>query len=76
MIAVKNLQNLCEILMQEKLIQAVAKHYTDMLSDKKAIKILESIIKTSEKNHQEILSYLESDIGKRPLEKSAGLLNK
>ena len=76
MIAVKNLQNLSEILMQEELLQAIALHYTDMVSDKKASKLLEEIIKTSKKNHQEILDYMQSDLGKAPLPKSAGVLNK
>ncbi|MDR0462550.1 MAG: hypothetical protein LBG88_04480 [Christensenellaceae bacterium] len=76
MIAVKNLQNLSEILMQEELIQAVALHYTDMVSDKKASKLLENIIKTSKQNHAEICEYLKSDIGKTPLPKSAGVLNR
>ena len=76
MIAVKNLQSLNEILLQEELLQAVAKHYTDMVSDKKVSKLLEEIIKTSKKNHAEILEYLESDLGKTPLPKSAGLVNK
>jgi len=76
MIAVKNLQNLSEILNQEKLLQGVALHYTDMVSDNKATAILKDIIKTSEKNHQEILDYLRSDVGKTPLPKSAGVLNK
>ncbi|MCL2851310.1 MAG: hypothetical protein FWE01_03025 [Firmicutes bacterium] len=76
MIAVKNLQNLSEILNQEKLLQGVALHYTDMVSDKKATALLHDIIKTSEKNHKEILEYLEGDVGKNPLPKSAGLVNK
>ena len=76
MIAVKNLQNLNEILLQEELLQAIAGHYTDMVSDKKVTKMLEGIIKTSKQNHADILNYLESDLGKKPLPKSAGVLNK
>ena len=76
MIAVKNLQNLNEILLQEELLQGIALHYTDMVSDKKASKLLEEIIKTSQKNHQEILDYMQSDLGKTPLPKSDGLVNK
>ena len=75
MIAVKNLQNLNEILLQEELLQAIAGHYTDMVSDKKITAMFKDIIKTSEKNHAEILEYLKSDLGKRPLPKSAGVLN-
>lgn len=60
MIAVKNLQYLHELLTQEEVLQAVARHYTDMVSDKKATAILMDIIKTSEKNHEEMLKYLES----------------
>ncbi|MCL2228239.1 MAG: hypothetical protein FWC00_00240 [Firmicutes bacterium] len=74
MIAVKNLQNLNEILLQEELLQAVATHYLDMVSDKNATKLLEEIIKTSKKNHAEVISYLEHDLGKKPL--SGGLVNK
>ena len=76
MIAVKNLQNLSEILLQEELLQAIAYHYTDMLSDKKASKLLEEIIKTSKQNQEEIMNYLQSDLGKKPLPKSAGLMNR
>jgi len=76
MIAVKNLQNLNEILLQEKLLQGVAMHYTDMVSDKKATALLKEIIKTSKQNCEEILEYLKSDVGKTPLPKSAGVLNK
>ena len=75
MIAVKNLQNLNEILLQEELLQAVALHYTDMVSDKKLTKLLEEIIKNSRKNHEDIFNYLQSDLGKKPLPKSAGLVN-
>jgi len=73
MIAIKNLQNLNEILLQEELLQAIAGHYTDMVTDKKITKMLESIISTSKKNHVEILAYLESDLGKKPLPKSGGV---
>ena len=76
MIAVKNLQNLNEILLQEELLQAIATHYTDMVSDKKATALLKDIIKTSQQNHQEILDYMKSDVGKTPLPKCAGLVNK
>ena len=75
MIAVKNLQNLNEIVLQEKLLQAIAGHYTDMVSDKKATTLLKNIIATSQKNHKEILDYMQSDLGKSPLPKSAGVLN-
>jgi len=60
MIAVKNLQYLNELLTQEEVLQAVARHYSDMVSDKKAQALLKDIIKTSEKNHEEMLKYLES----------------
>jgi hypothetical protein len=76
MIAVKNLQNLNEILLQEELLQAVAGHYTDMVSDKKITAMLKTIIETSRKNHKEILDYLKHDLGKKPLKPSAGVLNK
>ena len=63
MIAVKNLQNLNELLVQEELLQAIALHYTDMVSDKKITTMLQDIIKTSKKNHEEYLAYLKSHIG-------------
>ena len=63
MMAIKNLQNLNEILVQEELLQAVATHYTDMVSDKKITSLLKEIVKTSKKNHEEIIKYLESHIG-------------
>ena len=75
MIAVKNLQNLNEILLQEELLQAIAEHYTDMVSDKKITSMLKDIIKDSKKNHTEILEYLKSDLGKSPLPRSAGFVN-
>lgn len=76
MIAIKNLQNLNEILLQEELLQAIAGHYTDMVTDKKVTAMLKDIIKTSQKNHEEILVYLKGDVGKSPLPKSAGVVNK
>jgi hypothetical protein len=76
MIAVKNLQNLNEILLQEELLQAIAGHYVDMVSDKKASNLLKDCINTSKKNHCDILDYLKGDVGKTPLSKSAGVLNK
>jgi uncharacterized membrane protein YheB (UPF0754 family) len=75
MIAVKNMQNLSEILLQEELLQAVAGHYLDMVSDKQVTKLLEKIIKDSKCNHKEILTYMGGDLGKKPLPKSAGVLN-
>ena len=62
MIAVKNLQYLNELLTQEEVLQAVAKHYTDMVSDKKASALLKDIIKTSEENHKEMLKYVEGHV--------------
>ena len=63
MIAVKNLQNLNELLIQEELLQAIALHYTDMVSDKKITTLLNTMIKTSKKNHEEILEYMKSHVG-------------
>ena len=74
MIAIKNLQNLNEILLQEELLQAIAGHYLDMVSDKKATALLNDVIKTSKKNHCELLSYMEGDLGKKPL--AGGVMNK
>ncbi|MCL2771508.1 MAG: hypothetical protein FWD89_04320 [Firmicutes bacterium] len=67
MIAIKNLQHMSEILLQEELLQAVALHYSDMFSDKKAQKMMKEIIKVSESNHNTILTYLKGDVGKKPL---------
>ena len=63
MIAIKNLQNLNELLLQEELLQAIATHYTDMVSDKKVTAMLKDIIQTSKKNHTELMKYLESHLG-------------
>jgi len=59
MIAIKNLQYLHELMTQEEVLQAVARHYSDMLSDKNARQLMLDIIGTSEKNHQEMLKYVE-----------------
>ena len=67
MIAIKNLQNLNELLLQEELLQAIALHYTDMVGDEKITKLLNDIVKTSKKNHDELFAYLKSHIGKKPL---------
>lgn len=59
MIAIKNLQYLHELLVQEEMLRAVAGLYLSMSSEK--IKpMLESIIKTSEKNSAELLAYVKS----------------
>jgi len=63
MIAIKNLQNINELLLQEELLQAIATHYSDMVSDKKITAMLKDIIQTSKKNHQEIFKYLEGHLG-------------
>ena len=60
MIAIKNLQYLHELMTQEEVLQAVARHYTDMVADKKVTQMLEDIINTSEQNHLEMMKYLES----------------
>ena len=67
MIAIKNLQNLNELLIQEELLQAIAGHYTDMVSDKKITTLLKDIIETSKKNHSELITYLKSHKGAKPL---------
>ncbi|MCL2570161.1 MAG: hypothetical protein FWE16_03055 [Firmicutes bacterium] len=63
MIAIKNLQNLSELLVQEELLQAIATHYTDMVKDKEITALLKDIIKTSQKNHADVLEYLKSHVG-------------
>lgn len=60
MIALKNLQYLSELLKQEELIRAVAAHYKNMVSDTKIVILLDDIIKTSQKNYDEMLSYIKS----------------
>ena len=75
MIAVKNLQNLNEILVQEELLQALLAHYIDTTTDKKIATMFQNFAKVSQKNHCEILDYLKSDLGKAPLPKSAGIVN-
>jgi len=76
MIAVKNLQHLNEILLQERLLQAVANHYMPLVSDKKIVKLLEEIVKVSQDNHKDLLDYMKGDLGKKPLKPNAGVLNK
>jgi hypothetical protein len=63
MIAVKHLQNLNELLLQEELLQAIAGHYSDMVKDKKITPMLKDIITTSKKNHEDILAYLRTLVG-------------
>jgi len=63
MIAVKGLQNLNEILVQEELLQAIALHYTDMVTDKKVTSLLKKIIDTSKQNHADVMAYLEDHVG-------------
>ena len=62
MIAVKNLQNLNEILVQEELTSAKTKCYCDQIRDKDAKKILVELNEQSVKNHEEVIKYLESHL--------------
>ena len=60
MIAVKNLQNLNELLTQEELTQVKTKHFCDMVTDKKIVKILQDINKASVSHHEELMKYMAS----------------
>lgn len=60
MIALKNLQWLHEVLLQEEVLRAVAAHYQPMVSNAQVKTMLETIIKTSHKNSDEVLAYLKS----------------
>ena len=62
MIAIKNLQCLHELLTQEEVIRAVAALYKPMLSDATFKPILDTIIKTSEKNSEDIIAYLKNHL--------------
>lgn len=62
MIAVKNLQNLNELLVQEELVQGVSKHYSDMAADKNVQKLMKEINATSVKNHEEMIKYIEEHL--------------
>lgn len=63
MIAVKNLQWLHEILIQEQVLRAVATHYQPLVSNAEVKTMLEQFIKTSMKNTEEVLAYLKSHQG-------------
>jgi hypothetical protein len=76
MIAVKNFQNLNECLVQEELLQSLLAHYIDTTTDKQIASMFQTFLKTSQKNHADILDYLQGDLGKSPLPKSSGVLNK
>lgn len=60
MIAIKNLQWLHEILMQEEVLRAVAAHYQPMVSTAEAKTMLDKIINTSRKNSEDVLAYLKT----------------
>lgn len=60
MIAIKNLQWLHELLTQEELLRAIAALYKPMVSDAKLKPMLDAMIKTSEKNSEDILAYLKT----------------
>lgn len=60
MIAIKNLQWLHEILLQEEVLRAVASHYQPLVSNAQLKGMLEKIINTSHKNTDETLAYLQS----------------
>ena len=62
MIAVKNYQNLNELLVQEELIRSVAGHYHGLTKDSEIKTLYENIITQSGKNTADILSYLSSHV--------------
>ena len=58
MIATKSYQHLSELLNQEELIRSVAQHYHGLTKESEIRSLYEDIICASEKNSNEILSYL------------------
>jgi len=60
MIAVKNYQNLNELLVQEELIRSVAHHYHGLTKEQEVKSLYEKIISQSEKNSTDIVNYLKS----------------
>ena len=61
MIALKNFQNLSELLTLEQVTQSVAGHYLDLVSSADARDILTDYINASQQNCGEILAYLKSN---------------
>ena len=62
MIAVKNLGNLKELLVQEELTQVKTRHFFDMVADKKIAALFKQINDDSIKHHGEIIKYIESHL--------------
>jgi len=62
MIAVKNLGNLNESMVQEELLQAKTKMYCEKVTDKKLKTLLEEINKLSVANHKAMMTYIESHL--------------
>ena len=59
MIAVKNLQNLANLLLQEEVLQAVAGDYVARVSDKELSKMLKTFVENSKERHAELYKYTE-----------------
>ena len=59
MIAVKNLQNMANLMLQEEVLQAVATDYITKVSDKAVAKMLDGFVKTSQARHAEMYKYVE-----------------
>jgi len=63
MIAVKNLQNMSNLLLQEEVLQAVAGDYVSRVTDKELSKMLKSFVEKSRERHAEMYKYVESHKG-------------
>lgn len=59
MIAIKNLQSLHSLLIQEEMLRAIAGLYLGMTKSDAVRTMLDNIIKTSEKNTAEFLNYVK-----------------
>jgi len=59
MIAIKNLQNVSNLLLQEEVLQAVAGDYVNRVKNKDLSKMLESFVHKSRARHAELYKYLE-----------------
>ena len=58
MIAVKNLQNMSGLLLQEEVLQAVAADYISRVTDKKVSKMLQDFVTHSIERHTEMYKYV------------------
>ena len=63
MIAIKNLQNMSNLLLQEEVLQAVASDYVPRVTDKEVSKMLKDFVIKSRERHEEMYKYIESHKG-------------